>query len=294
MDVVELIEVALANAGDRRVEVTALEPAELSTEAVAGLTTLISELVSDPIALSAPEERIGVTGSFDGESYLISVSGRAVGIAEDGIDVVNRMLEDPESALAIASMARVAARHGLAVRMVPEAAGATARVTVPAHLVARAQGSERRLSENLIDLTEQGLGADTPVDFIPHELDHRRGAGRVRRRSGSAWRDSEAFLEEVFTPLMREGEVSRPPGSQPDWAVEREPHGAATRLRVRIPGQSYPVIEDDSPSTAAAEAAVDIRSALSTFAKGRRSAKQQVERDSAVEVSVPMKAKSAS
>ncbi|MGH8871172.1 MAG: hypothetical protein ACRDWS_04280 [Acidimicrobiia bacterium] len=303
MDVVELIEVALANADHRRVEVTALEPAVFSTEAIGGLTGLISELVSDAIALSTSEEKVRVTGSFDGESYLISVSGRGVGFSQDGIGVINRMLEDPELALGIGSMARVAARHGLAVRLVPSVAGATARVTVPTHLVATVQSGARQQPDELVDLTEQGLGAATPVDFIPHELDYRARVGRARGRSESAWSDSEAFLEEVFTPLMRE---SHRPDTQPTsnggngrvekpWTVEREPHGTATALRVRMPGETYVVIADDSPSTAAAESAVDLKSALSTFDQGRRSAEQAADRDSGrVEASVPVKAKNVS
>jgi hypothetical protein len=37
--------------------------------------------------------------------------------------------------------------------------------------------------------------------------------------------------------------------------------------------------EDDSPSTAAAEAAIDIKSALSTFDQGRRLAELTADRD---------------
>jgi len=43
-------------------------------------------------------------------------------------------------------------------------------------------------------------------------------------------------------------------------------------LQVRVPGESFSMTDDDSPSTSAAEAAVDIRSALSTFDRGRRAA----------------------
>jgi hypothetical protein len=43
-------------------------------------------------------------------------------------------------------------------------------------------------------------------------------------------------------------------------------------LQVRVPGERFTDVADDSPSTIAAEAAVEIRSALSTFDEGRRSA----------------------
>jgi hypothetical protein len=59
--------------------------------------------------------------------------------------------------------------------------------------------------------------------------------------------------------------VLRNPWHEPD-----RPEPAV--LQVRNPGESFSVTSDDSPSTSAAEAAVDIRSALSTFDRGRRAA----------------------
>jgi hypothetical protein len=48
--------------------------------------------------------------------------------------------------------------------------------------------------------------------------------------------------------------------------------GEGMALQVRVPGERFTDVEDDSPSTVAGEAAVEIRSALSTFDRGRRSA----------------------
>jgi hypothetical protein len=48
--------------------------------------------------------------------------------------------------------------------------------------------------------------------------------------------------------------------------------GEGVVLQVRVPGERFSDVGDDSPSTVAAEAAVEIRSALSNFDEGRRSA----------------------
>jgi hypothetical protein len=82
---------------------------------------------------------------------------------------------------------------------------------------------------------------------------------RVQEQARSRLDESEAFLERVFAPLR----VSRVPLSDT---------GQGVVLQVRVPGETFTDDGDDSPSTIAAEAAVEIRSALSTYDRGRRSA----------------------
>ncbi len=248
MNAAHLIDIALANANGRRVEVMALEPAEFSLAAVGGLSQVVAELVSNAAAFSKPEEKVHLAGLFVGDSYLISISDRGVGIPGDLLEKLNRMLEDPDAerntdwALGLRLVARLADRHGLSVRLVPGAPGTTARVTVPHALVSRA---DRMVEE--ITLPEA-----VPAEFTPHEIEH-----RVPVPAESSRDETESFLESVFGAL-------RDP-----W---REPERLQAVLRVRVPGDSYSMTEDDAPSTAAAEAAIDIRSALSSFDKGRRSA----------------------
>lgn len=287
MNVVELVGIALANVDDSRVEVMALEPADFSTEAVGGLAELVLELASNAIAFSPPEDKVHVAGLFVQDSYLISISDRGVGISEELIAALNRMLEDPDTAgrnvelaLGLRLVARMAARNGLAVRLVPGVPGTTARVTVPANLVRRVDA--------LAHLDEPGDAgpADSVVELFSHDLDPLAGMGRVYASSDPARDETEAFLEMVFAPLRRgwqdsagggNGRVEEPVET-PWWHVELESNGTDTVLRTRVPGESYLEIEDDSPSTAAAEAAVDLRSALSTFDEGRRSAEQSADR----------------
>jgi hypothetical protein len=122
------------------------------------------------------------------------------------------------------------------------------------------------------------------VELFPYGLDPFAGMSRVFASSGSPRDETEAFLEMVFAPLRSGGQgavgesYGRVEEAPVDWPFGHESNGSAAALRVRVPGESYLEIEDDSPSTAAAEAAVDLRSALSTYDEGRRSAEQSADR----------------
>jgi hypothetical protein len=287
MNVVELIEIALANVDESRVEVMALEPAEFSSETVTGLAELVLELASNAIAFSPPEDKVHIAGLFVQDSYLISISDRGVGISEELIAALNRMLEDPESAgrnaelaLGLRMVARMAARNGLAVRLVPGVPGTTARVTVPAKLVRRVEDRPHR------DEPDDAGAVSSVVELFSYVPEPLVGMGRVYASSDPARDETEAFLEMVFTPLRAgwqqavgggNGRVEEPVET-PWWHVELEANGTDTLLRTRVPGESYLEIEDDSPSTTAAEAAVDLRSALSTYDEGRRSAEHSGDR----------------
>ena len=252
VNVAQLLEIALARVDEGRVEVMALEPADFSIEAVAGLAEMVSELAGNAIDSSPPEEKVRVAGLFVSDSYLISISDRGAGISEAMMGALNRLLENPDAAgrnvelgLGLRLVARMAGQNGFSVRLVPGAPGTTARVTIPARLV-------QRLDTDELEPVEE----ESVVDLIPLEIDIR--GGRVYAIPASDGAGTEKFLEKVFAPLRL-----------------REAVGAA--LQVRVPGESYLEKEPDTPSTAAAEGAVDIRSALSTFDEGRRSAEQAAE-----------------
>ncbi|MGH8951320.1 MAG: hypothetical protein ACRDX9_07830 [Acidimicrobiia bacterium] len=255
MGIGEVIEFGLANAGEGRVELTALEPAEVDTEAVAGLAQLFAQLA----ASSTPDERVVVSGTFDGENYLVSMSA----ISSDGPGLLNRMWGDPELAHGLAVAARVAARLGLDVEFLTGGV----QVSVPARLVTRIASERPRPTTGS---TLQAVPEEAPDDFVPHELGV---IGHGPSRSESSWSDSEAFLEEVFAPLMKGWDDSGGTASVSSLG-EREAGNVAV-LGVRVPGESYSLTEDDSPSTAAAEGAVDLKSALSTYDQGRRSAQRR-------------------
>lgn len=240
MDIAQLFDLALTGVG-RPIHVLPLEPADVSTEAVAGLAGVLTETAGILVATGSVDV-IRVMGSWRGDTYLISMSTGGAGISDDGLRILNRLLEDPVLAMGVASVARAAARHGLVIRLAAERSGTEVRVTAPADVVIRAAPGQQSIPTD-----------EVSPDFIPHELER-----RVLVPADSARAESEAFLESVFGAL-------RNPWREPD-----RPESAV--LQVRIPGESFSLTDDDSPSTSPAESSVDLRSALTTFDQGRRAA----------------------
>jgi len=240
MNIAELIDIGLADVEDRRVEVTPIESAEVPARAVGSLVGLLSE-VAGVLLAAGPAGRIGAVGSWTGDSYRISIS-TSIGNFGDGVIAINRLLGEPALAMGVASAARLAEDQDLSVRVAPNGAGAAFHVILPAHQVKKAAPP-----------VAPTIAEGPLAEFIPHEMER-----RVLMPVDSARDDTEAFLESVFGML-------RDPWHEPD-----RPEPAV--LQVREPGESFSMTDDDAPSTAAAEAAVDIRSALSTFDRGRRAA----------------------
>ena len=240
MDIAQLIEIALSKVDERRVGVMTLEAAEVTARVGGELVGLLSEVTG--ILMAAGEaETISARGSWEVDSYRISISG-STGISGDGIAVLNRLLEKPVLAMGIATAARMAADQGVRLRLIGDDATTTIQLTLAAHVMQR------------VTPTELPMVAEEPsVEFVPHEM-----ARQALVQVDTSREDSEAFLERVFGVL-------RNPWHEPD-----RPEPAV--LQVRVPGESFSMIDDDAPSTSAAEAAVDIRSALSTFDQGRRAA----------------------
>ena len=305
MDIVELIEIALANTGRRRVEVAALEPADVAREAVSGLAQIVSELVDNAIAFSEPGDSVRITGLFDQGSYLISISDRGVGLSDELIAELNRLLADPDAnsgpvpRMGIALVARLAARSGIDVKLVPGVPGTTARVTMPSSLVGAAvDEADRPLGEHRLPPRQPFLQPDSDVDqvlappaYVESRVDPTRFERGLRPGSGvvamseEARREAEKFLEKVFGPLVEGPGVTRrqqptangnlaEPAREHVSSDEREIGGTVTALRTRVPGENFSLIEDD-PSTVAAERAIDIRTALSRFEQGRRAAEER-------------------
>jgi hypothetical protein len=305
MDIVELIEIALANTESRRVEVAALEPDMVAMETVSGLAQVVSELVDNAIAFSEPEDKVRITGLFDQESYLISISDRGVGLSDDLIAELNRVLDNPDAIsglipkLGISLVGRLAARNGIEVKLVPGVPGTTARVSMPGHLVTvpaeegdRPSGDHRlpprqpvaRSAAETDRVFEPSALLENQVDPTRFEHLSRPGTGVVAMTE-EARREAESFLEKVFGPLVEGPGVTRRRESTANGIeseAEREPlvpnrgeiGGTVTALRTRVPGENFSLIQDD-PSTIAAERAIDIRTALSRFEHGRRAAKER-------------------
>ncbi|MGB8360048.1 MAG: ATP-binding protein [Acidimicrobiia bacterium] len=303
MKVDELIEIALANADDSRVELVTLEPAEIATEAVSGLAQLVAELVDNALSFSGPGDKVRVSGLFERDDYLISVSDEGVGISEHLMSALNRALEDskvhiggPEPRLGIQLVARLAARHGIQVRLVPGMPGTTARASLPARLVNRLTAQRtppepRVFAESTPPAQDMAVASARPtqprqrsttIDLSRYEGDAPLEVGEPAPEEPAPM-GVEEFLERVFAPLVGSSVVAdRPAGHPEDVKPSPRPGGSrsgqyryGTTLSVRVPGENFS-LPDDEPSTTAGEGAVDIRKALSSFDGGRRTAADEI------------------
>lgn len=305
MEVAELIEVALAGVDPADVEISTLEDATVAPGGVVALAPIVRELVESAIGFSDPGVPVRVSGAFDGAEYLISIADNGVGIPPSMIEALNKILESPslpseggKTALGIAVVARLAARHGVGVRLEAGAEGTTARLTVPSSLVTRNKAEA--------PLADEVAAAIVPPEASgPSAFSDEDEASRLRTRNlyqGTSLLDQasqspqvadqgepayesragvEEFLERIFGPLRsRTGRSSaRPapattPGRPPadKRPPEPEPRTAATALKVRVPGANFHEDEDEQ-SVVSSEAAVDLRIALSSFQTGREDAK---------------------
>jgi anti-sigma regulatory factor (Ser/Thr protein kinase) len=245
MDISELIDSALSRVEPGRVEIATLEPAGVSNEVVGGLTQVVSELVRNAIAFSGPGQTVTINGVFDADGYLITISDDGVGISENLLVALNRVLEHPSPAsdtpgttMGITTTARVAARHGIMVRLVPGVPGTPARTIVPPRLVTRA-GSPRpiRAAEEpgpvtapteifateatMVDLSRyerdlhpevgrEMIGVGLPPLAPPHEMMERASPTLDAPGMSDEQRHlAEEFLERVFAPLRGKGMVGR-------------------------------------------------------------------------------------
>lgn len=285
MEVTQLVEIALANVDQERVEVTALEPADVAMEAVGGMTQLLTELIDNALAFSAPGEKVGITGVFDPDGYILSISDNGVGIPETLLAALNRELRDPgngeggpAASLGIVVVARIAARHGIDVRLIPAVPGTTARITIPSHLVSVSSGSAAADKVHEVVSVDSAFGQ---TGYRP---------GHVVAMTETARREAEAFLEKVFGPLRGQsaarrpaktrsnggdGRVDAPPRGAPDEMSHTTGHAGGS-LETRVPGANFAVADDD-PSVISGEGAIDIRLNLTRYDEGRRQANEDDE-----------------
>lgn len=272
MDISQLIGTAVAGV-DGRVEVASLEPVGIADRVAGDIAHIVSELTRNAAAFSGPGQSVTVNGVFLTDGYLVTISDSGIGISGSLLSALNRILDDPGlhsddagTPMGITAIARLAARHGVRVRLIPGAPGTTARVTLPLALVSRPAPVFAPPPEPLIDLAryerEPVLQQEHVVAMSPEEKE-----------------TAERFLESVFGSLRgrtapgRDRPAGRAPTNGESQRV-RDPvplvrHAA---LSMRVPGANFSLPEDDERSVASSEAAIDLRSALSRYEQGRRDA----------------------
>jgi hypothetical protein len=277
MDISELIEIGLAETDPDRVEVVDLEPVDIVTEGVVGLSAIVSQLIYNATELLSDEgDRVRISGVLEPGGYSLFIIDRGVGMSDEFLEGLNLILANPRDsgdglgASGVQLVAGLAARHGIGVRLEHGDPGVTARVSIPDRMLE--DGIQKPSS------TVEPAPVDEPApDAMPFEP--------VPPVSKVLSMDTEAFLESVFGPL-RDGDAV--PAVRSESPVEESAPGMPTlvltepsepltgyrraTLRTRIPGRNYSESDPAETHTKAGEAAVEIKLALTDFTRGRQAA----------------------
>jgi HAMP domain-containing protein len=299
LEVGDVVRAALGEVDEyQRIDILALEPVKVSGHVVSDVAHLLSELLDNATQYSPPTERVRVAGLFDESGYLLTISDHGIGMSDERIAELNQLLSHPpvlglalEPTLGLYVVARLAARHGMRVRLAPGVPGTTVRITLPRVLLetstaTRADDGGRIRNEPSTDLRSvnretQRVSAPSrlvasqplarsvtqpvvtspvqPVSAVPSPT-HLPGRG-VETSPANGQRASTASAPQ---PAPRP--APRPPSSAPrQYDPNRE-------LPTRVPGTSF---QDDGsvPTSKASEIGPDgIKAALSAFQTGRDSA----------------------
>ncbi len=304
LDMNDVVRAALGEVDEyQRVEVMALEPARLSGGAVTDVTHMLSELLDNATQFSPPTDRVRVTGLFDQDGYLLTISDRGLGMSDARRADMNRMLEKPpvlglalDPTLGIYVVARLAARHGISVRLVPGVPGTTARVTIPRVLL---EVSAEPLPPAAVTDGHQ-VNDGVPSWLDDHRPSVRNGANgnhtdEATHRLAPAARPGPTSGDNGLTvrvpgQTLTSGDQANlptpaPPREQPaptlpaptpaDLQPDPKPSVDPVRvgLPVRTPGAAFTDTAVGPDSTAPSEMGAEgLRSALTAFRSGRDSA----------------------
>ncbi|MBY8873350.1 nitrate- and nitrite sensing domain-containing protein [Micromonospora sp. PLK6-60] len=126
-----------------RVDITAVEPAGAVGRAVGDVIHLLAELIENGVAYSPPATRVSVAGAAEADGYVVRVTDQGLGMPARALAEANQRLARPpefdpadSARLGLFVVARLAARHGIEVRLHAAASGGvTAEARIPAELI---------------------------------------------------------------------------------------------------------------------------------------------------------------
>ena len=134
-----------------RVDFHEVEPARVKGNAIADVAHLLAELIENATTFSPPTSRVRLVGERAAEGYVISVIDKGIGLAPVELIEANRRIEQvarldlaPTKVLGLYVVGRLAARHGIEVKLADAVAGGLA-VTVklpPSIVEARRRNSD--------------------------------------------------------------------------------------------------------------------------------------------------------
>jgi signal transduction histidine kinase len=123
-----------------RVEIAKLPARAVNGPAVGDLVHLLAELIDNATSFSPPESRVEVRGNVVGRGVVLEIEDQGLGMEAERIVEFNTMLENPpdfgimalsaEPRLGLFVVARLAARHGIAVSLRDSVYGGTRAIVL--------------------------------------------------------------------------------------------------------------------------------------------------------------------
>ena len=254
IDMVDVVRAAVSEVEDyERVDLGALAGATLQGPAVSDVAHIIAELLENATHFSPPDTPVRVDGARTGGSYQLVISDHGVGIPAAQLDALNAVLRDPPvtglalgRSLGCLVAARLAARHGITVRLRPgEHEGVSAYVILPRHLIA----------------DEQPPARPDPVITIDPEVTVRPETTRLRDAlpaGGSFDEGLQALLDGAAPPAL----VEPPIEPRPARAVEPQHQPVPAPVDVRPPAPEPAVEQDPWPRVAPVAASAPVQEQL--------------------------------
>ncbi|WP_338603674.1 nitrate- and nitrite sensing domain-containing protein [Saccharopolyspora sp. SCSIO 74807] len=248
------------------------KPPELALhgDSVADTVHLLAELLDNATAFSPPDSRVGVRTHTSAHGVVAEVEDRGLGMSDEDRDAANAMLADPpefdamalrsDSRLGLFVVARLAARHGIAVELRTSAyGGVRAVVLLPSKLIVepveQEPGEVRTAQLPRVRAENAPL---EPVEAGPAALEPPEGPvapGDPAADDGTASGDEFAWPAEPGSTQLQAAET---PAEAPEKPVEEaQPFSPATdsvenRFRTGSDISSSSDVtpsEDDYPAT---------------------------------------------
>lgn len=263
----------------------------LPGHAVSDVTHLLAELIENATVFSPSDSRVLVSAQrLSSGGVLMQVSDEGVGISEARLAEINQRLDDPPTIdisvsrhMGLFAVARLAARHGVRVRLCGTPQGIAAMVWLPDDLVRGETGPYGGLSQlptvapaaqvgaRMRRITQAAASATSPW------FRNRRQPAPGTAKAGSgmpaatgAWFESRQAAP-IVTNSVRDGRtVAGMPVRVPGSNLIPGQHGASRPADGHQMQQPPTVLRQRSPETA--------RSRLSGFQRGARRAEGQASR----------------
>jgi signal transduction histidine kinase len=144
IDVVDVVRSACSEVEDfERVSLGDLATATVGASAVTDVAHILAELLDNALQLSSPGTSVRIDGRRSGGGYQLTITDQGVGIPAAKMAQLNRLLERPPvtglalgRSLGCLVAARLAARHGIGVRLrAGDGGGVAAVVTLPRSII---------------------------------------------------------------------------------------------------------------------------------------------------------------